>query len=385
MATPEEQVAEMLNLEIEAEQDAIQNASTAPETATETVEEPKEGEEPAEAGEKEGEKDGDGAEKPPDAAAAPEKPWTEARVKEEAEKLTSERAEFDAAKTKLEEETREFYLKRNDLAKKSARMNDREQKFNVKLSRFKEEQKQRQSFSDWVSANVRQLREGDTEAKLRAMGTLAGADPIKFYEELSIGMASNGQKTAGGESAEVKALREEMARDREERRRADEERNILHRKQQEAQQYQQFRHETLELAKASEAHPTVARLAAARPDFVADRAVAVAMSFYQQNGYPLDKTSILGMIEEDIRPLTELSQPATALNGKNGTTTSAVDTARDTVASAEPAQAQRPPNRQSIPQALGSSGKQIPMSEQERLRAVEEMIPDDLFAHLTGR
>lgn len=347
------------------------------EEPTESVDEAA-SEQPAEA---EAKPDDKKDEKDPEKSAEVEE-WTPEKITAAAAKITEERASLDADKAKIEAERRDVNQKRIKQQQHETRLHDREQKLNHKVATFKQEKAQHDNTFRFVGSRMEAIRTGDGAAVMDALGHLSGRDPVKLYEEISLAMAGKQRASATEDSPLVRKLLAKIeameSRDTE----AAKQREQQTQAQADAEHTQRWKASVVEQSQASAAHPVLARFAQGDPEFVADEAHRIAMSFYQQNGQAIDRPNLLNKLNEKLIKLSELSH-RDAQTVETATTASGADTELGTVASAaKPAEPQRTAKGQSIPQSLGSSGRTRPATPEERKRRAADLLPDTLTMHI---
>ncbi len=306
--------------------------------------------------------------------SAPNEKWTKERVEEERGKVEADRKSLEAETDKLKASVREHEQKRLEFIKKAEKLDGRERKLNHKIQQKTEQWKQQESVHNWVSAQVRALREGDAETRIKALGALANTDGAKLYEELTLGIASNGKKTAAATDPYVRQLEERLARF--ERAQAEGQQRAQTEAQQRAaaEHTQRWRDGVLVDARSTQ-NQSLLLMISRDAEHVADEAVREAELFYQQFRRPIDRPSLLAKLEEKFRKRLELPQPGQGTQTtESAATASGADTTREIVATAQPETPQRSAKAQSVPQSLGSSGRTRPMSEAERLKAAAALI-----------
>jgi hypothetical protein len=272
----------------------------------------------------------------------------------------------DAVAAKAEEAEKQLKLaseKRAEFQKRYNVLERREKKLRASVDKYRQSKSEQDTMVRWLTTNLDAIRNGDAATKLQALGALTGKAGHDFYEELSLGLASDG-KIGDKSTREVQELRQQIAQLQ---------RFIQGQQQQSHATAQQgeiaeFRATALELGKGSE-NPVISRIAETSPDLFQDEAQRIAMTFRQQSGRAIDRATLLGRLSERFGAFEPLV--------RNGTAPQDGGTDLETVAKAKPGTARRSPRGQSISRASAGGAPKRDLSDDERRKIAADLIPDD--------
>ncbi len=277
------------------------------------------------------------------------------------EGIATKQKEVEDQLVLLSKEKTEFQRRYDQLEQRS-------NKLRTQVERFKKERGDQRTLHDWLSTNLNALRNGDAATRMQALGALTGKSGQEAYEDLTLGIVSNGAN-AKGPPPEVATLQNEVAQLKQFIAQQQQQRQTS----EQAQYIQRWRENVVKLSVSPET-PRASRLAEADPEDYANQAQEIAEMFHARNGRPIAPGDIPKLIESRLSrvvPSMDHAQPSGEVAApSDGGTSPAI------VAQAKPGTAQRPPKGTSIPQAAGSAARTRELTESERLKKAAELVPE---------
>lgn len=274
--------------------------------------------------------------------------------------------------------------KANDLRKKAqnahAAAEAREAKFKKNKQGVFAKEHSVQAREAMIDAAVKDLQKGDPDAFISAVGKLSGStDPHKFWRDVSIKLASGGKvsepEPAAVVSPEIQARLDQLEAHIAQQGRAETEQKI-----------NQLRHQQLQFAQTSAAHPLLNAYSVDNPEYVDQSITQFRLQEFDRTGRPISVEQACDRIEQELNKQYEILQRANGQRGSNGEredTGPVPDSGRETSALAKPGMAaSRPQTATTIPSSLTSEpavGKR-PRTRQEERQAIEAALPASFWA-----
>lgn len=260
----------------------------------------------------------------------------------------------------------------------------REAKFKRTKGQTLQEKQALQSQLGMLNSEIQALRSGDVNSFIQAVGRLSGAaDPHKFWRDASFALASGGkvqEQEVAPVPPEIQARLDQLENHVREQGRAVTEQKIA-----------ELRHQQLQFAQTSEAHPLLSAYSTDNPSLVDQALTALRVQERERTGRPISAQEACDLLERELSSQYELLQRANSqrgLTGKKEATGSEPDVGRETNALAKPGMSagrtQTPQSVTTIPASLTAqpAAAKRPMTKREQNEVIAQALPAEFWRNL---